>query len=204
MNEPLTPVDIHNVSFRRPALGKRGYDEDQVDAFLDEAEQEFTRLRAENRALREELDRAGAMPERELAALAVQLGRLSAERAEAERQARAVEAELDRARAAGAEPPATGVIAMARRTADEYLDDARREAEQLLTAARTEADRLTSDAQLRASTTDSDARHRHTQALSGLAERREEALADLDRLRLLAQAQREEIRRMVAQRLADL
>jgi DivIVA domain-containing protein len=32
---PLTPGDVRNVVFDKAPLGKRGYDEDQVDAFLD-------------------------------------------------------------------------------------------------------------------------------------------------------------------------
>ena len=32
---PLTPADIHNVAFKKPPIGKRGYDEEEVDAFLD-------------------------------------------------------------------------------------------------------------------------------------------------------------------------
>ena len=30
---PLTPADVHNVVFKKPPIGKRGYDEDDVDAF---------------------------------------------------------------------------------------------------------------------------------------------------------------------------
>jgi DivIVA domain-containing protein len=36
--EPLTPQDIRDVAFDRAPLGKRGYDEKQVDAFLDRIE----------------------------------------------------------------------------------------------------------------------------------------------------------------------
>src|ERR1700733_1439099 len=32
---PLTPADVHNVAFSKPAIGQRGYNEDEVDAFLD-------------------------------------------------------------------------------------------------------------------------------------------------------------------------
>ena len=32
---PLTPADVHNVAFSKPPIGKRGYNEDEVDAFLD-------------------------------------------------------------------------------------------------------------------------------------------------------------------------
>ncbi len=31
----LTPADVDNVAFSRPPRGKRGYDEHEVDAFLD-------------------------------------------------------------------------------------------------------------------------------------------------------------------------
>ncbi|GKU68012.1 DivIVA domain-containing protein, partial [Mycobacterium montefiorense] len=57
---PLTPADVHNVAFSKPPIGKRGYNEDEVDAFLDLVENELTRLIEENSDLRqriEELDR---------------------------------------------------------------------------------------------------------------------------------------------------
>jgi DivIVA domain-containing protein len=41
---PLTPADIKKVAFSRPPMGKRGYNEDEVDAFLDRVESEFSRL----------------------------------------------------------------------------------------------------------------------------------------------------------------
>jgi DivIVA domain-containing protein len=31
----LTPEDVRNVAFSKPRIGKRGYNEDEVDAFLD-------------------------------------------------------------------------------------------------------------------------------------------------------------------------
>src|SRR3954466_8586813 len=50
---PLTPADVHNVAFSKPPIGKRGYNEDEVDAFLDLVEAELTRLVEENTDLRE-------------------------------------------------------------------------------------------------------------------------------------------------------
>src|SRR4030088_2915595 len=55
---PLTPADVHNVAFKKPPIGKRGYDEDEVDAFLDEVERELARLIEENNDLRAQVDRA--------------------------------------------------------------------------------------------------------------------------------------------------
>ncbi|GFJ86335.1 hypothetical protein Phou_105150 [Phytohabitans houttuyneae] len=48
----LTPADIHNIAFKKPSIGKRGYDEEHVDAFLDELEQELIRLIEANNDLR--------------------------------------------------------------------------------------------------------------------------------------------------------
>ena len=56
---PLTPADVHNVAFKKPPIGKRGYDEEEVDAFLDEVERELARLIEENTELRMQGDRGG-------------------------------------------------------------------------------------------------------------------------------------------------
>jgi DivIVA domain-containing protein len=37
----LTPENVSNVAFSRPPIGKRGYNEDEVDAFLDRVEEEM-------------------------------------------------------------------------------------------------------------------------------------------------------------------
>ena len=51
----LTPADVHNVAFKKPSIGKRGYDEDEVDAFLDLVEAELSRLIEENNELTQRL-----------------------------------------------------------------------------------------------------------------------------------------------------
>src|SRR4051812_25665034 len=60
---PLTPADVHNVVFKKPPIGKRGYDEDEVDAFLDVVEAELARLIEENNELRSSPGRGGARRE---------------------------------------------------------------------------------------------------------------------------------------------
>src|SRR3989440_12411538 len=52
---PLTPADVHNVAFSKPPIGKRGYNEDEVDAFLDLVEAELARLIEENNDLRNQV-----------------------------------------------------------------------------------------------------------------------------------------------------
>jgi len=48
----LTPADVHAVAFKKPPIGKRGYDEEEVDEFLDKVEEELARLIEENNQLR--------------------------------------------------------------------------------------------------------------------------------------------------------
>ncbi|MCK4777286.1 MAG: DivIVA domain-containing protein [Actinomycetia bacterium] len=50
----LTPLDIHQKEFRR---GLRGYNEEDVDSFLDEIATEFEKLFQENIDLREQVER---------------------------------------------------------------------------------------------------------------------------------------------------
>jgi DivIVA domain-containing protein len=50
---PLTPAEVHNVVFKKPPIGKRGYDEEEVDAFLDIIEVELARLIDENADLKD-------------------------------------------------------------------------------------------------------------------------------------------------------
>ncbi len=49
---PLSPAEVHNVAFKKPPIGKRGYDEEEVDAFLDVVEVELSRLIEENNDLK--------------------------------------------------------------------------------------------------------------------------------------------------------
>lgn len=52
---PLTPADVHNVAFKKPPVHKRGYDDEEVDAFLDLVEAELARLIEENADLRNQI-----------------------------------------------------------------------------------------------------------------------------------------------------
>ncbi len=56
---PLTPEDVRNRRFK---TSFRGYDEEEVDTFLDEVEVELTRLLGDNDGLRQRLDAVAAAP----------------------------------------------------------------------------------------------------------------------------------------------
>ena len=53
---PLTPADVHNVAFAKPPIGKRGYNEDEVDQFLDLVEDTLGQLLDENEDLRQQVE----------------------------------------------------------------------------------------------------------------------------------------------------
>src|SRR6476469_2321990 len=78
---PLTPAEVHNVAFKKPPIGKRGYDEEEVDAFLDIVEVELARLIEENNDLRARANGGAPAPAQAPAAQADD-GRLEAATAE--------------------------------------------------------------------------------------------------------------------------
>ncbi|MEU4427346.1 DivIVA domain-containing protein [Actinoplanes sp. NPDC024001] len=210
---PLTPADIHNVAFKKPPMGKRGYGEEEVDAFLDEAEQEMIRLLEDNAALKDEL-RRGADPsstvvlDNEMAGLAAQLDRLVAARDRAEQHARSLQAELENARRQPPPAPApTGgderVLMMAQRTADEYLRDAERESGDVLAGANEQADQMVSDARLRATTIEGDAQRNHAKAMEELATGRADMLDEIDRLGRFARTYQEALQQHVVAQLRE-
>src|SRR6478672_12370672 len=89
---PLTPAEVHNVAFKKPPIGKRGYDEEEVDAFLDIVEVELARLIEENNDLRARAN--GGAPSGAPAGAPVDDGRLEA----AQNELSAAQHELNSAR----------------------------------------------------------------------------------------------------------
>jgi DivIVA domain-containing protein len=120
---PLTPEDVQKKQFSTVRF-KEGYDEEEVDAFLDEVEAELRRLLAENTSL----------------------GRVAPAPAAQAAPAAAAPA----APAAPAEDPsetALRTLLLAQRTADEAIAQARAEAEQVVAQARVRAGSIESEAQ---------------------------------------------------------
>jgi DivIVA domain-containing protein len=215
---PLTPADVHNVAFKKPPIGKRGYDEEEVDAFLDEVERELARLIEENNELRAQGGgrpvAAGAGGDGRLAAeltdLKATLDRVQREKASAEQAARQMQGELEQVRAQGGggagdgEQQALRVLMMAQRTADDHVSDARREAEKLLTDARTKADELTRDARSKAEALERDARTRHQEAMGGLEAKRTALSKHLEELKQFEREYRTRLKAYLESQLRDL
>ncbi|MDG4824647.1 DivIVA domain-containing protein [Asanoa sp. WMMD1127] len=183
---PLTPADVHNIAFSKPSIGKRGYDEEEVDAFLDSLEQELVRLIEENHRLRALAARepAGVDPR-----LAEAVDEAAADLGRAQRAARAMEAELHEARSArrGPDRPAVSpqVLTMAERSADSHVGEARRAADDLLSEARATARHITDEALAAAATLDLDARRRHQEAIDAVDAERAATLAQIEELEAL-------------------
>ncbi|MBE1490000.1 DivIVA domain-containing protein [Plantactinospora soyae] len=58
----LTPSDVRNIAFKKPALGRRGYDEQEVDEFLEEVESTIAAMTEEIATLRAQSGPTGTPP----------------------------------------------------------------------------------------------------------------------------------------------
>ncbi|WP_433324994.1 DivIVA domain-containing protein [Spirillospora sp. CA-294931] len=220
---PLTPADVRNKQFSTTRL-RPGYDEEEVDAFLDEVEAELDRLIQENEELRAKLAEClrGKVPA--MAAPIVEpkpdvakipepprpepqpqpepepaLGGLSMSSPSGEDNMDTAARVL-----ALAQQTADQAIADARREADETLGRARREAEEILGKARRQADQIVSEARSRAEALDRDAQERHRQVMGSLVQQREELEREVDNLRAFEREYRSRLKVYLEGQLRDL
>lgn len=192
----LTPADVHNVAFSKPPIGKRGYNEDEVDAFLDLVETELARLIEDNNELRQqveqldaeldsargELESAKAGGSAPAAQSAPQRG--SADEAPSRRLAPVPppsSTEQTQATAAGllggenGEPnvQAAKVLGLAQEMADRLTAEAKTESDGMLAEARTKSEQLLSDARSKADSMVNEARTRAESMLNDARTRAE-------------------------------
>ncbi len=218
---PLTPADVRNKQFSTTRL-RPGYDEEEVDAFLDEVEAELDRLIQENEELRAKLAevlRGGKMQQQQQPLNSPHMDGsdlMSQEpphRQEPERRPEpmsmhksSAEDNMDTAARvlALAQQTADQAIADARREADETLSRARREADDLLTKARRQSEQITSDARARAESLERDAQERHRQAMGSLVQSREELERRVDDLRAFEREYRSRLKAYLEGQLRDL
>ena len=219
---PLTPADVRNKQFSTTRL-RPGYDEEEVDAFLDEVEAELDRLLQENEELRAKLAefmRGGKAPAPALSSplpeappelMAPEPPRPEPERRQHEPMmgmmgAAPVEDNMDTAARvlALAQQTADQAIADARREADETLGRARREADDILGKARRQAEQITGDARSRAESLERDAQERHRQAMGSLVQQREELERRVDDLRAFEREYRSRFKAYLEGLLRDL
>jgi DivIVA domain-containing protein len=222
---PLMPADVRNKHFSTTRL-RPGYDEEEVDAFLDEVEAELDRLIQENEELRGKLAevlRGGGRSD-----LPVFASPMSDSRPPAPLTA-PVLLEQERQPSAGARANAAGgnadaeagvhhaahvlslaqtvadqAIADARREADEALARARLQADEILAGARSQAEQIAGDARAHAESLERDAQERHRQAMGSLVGQREELERRVDDLRTFEREFRARLTGYLEGRLRDL
>src|ERR1017187_5029227 len=215
---PLTPADVRNKQFSTTRL-RPGYDEEEVDAFLDEVEAELDRLIQENEELRAKLAevlRGGKMaaplnsphldngPE----LMSSEPMRMEPERRPEPMMMGGMKSPEDNMDTAArvlalAQQTADQAIADARREADETLNRARREADDLLTKARRQSEQITSDARARAESLERDAQERHRQAMGSLVQQREELERRGDDLRAFERESRSRLKASLEGQMRD-
>lgn len=155
----LTPEDVVNKRFQ-PTKFREGYDQDEVDDFLDEIVVELRRLTQENEELRRRLSESGAgegeqaVPAPVAAAPAAKAAEPAKEEAKPVVEAAKVEAPKVAAAAAPAAPAQTataesaaGVLAMAQRLHDEYVGAGVEQRDKIIAEAKVEAHSLVNDAE---------------------------------------------------------
>jgi len=225
---PLTPADVRNKQFSTTRL-RPGYDEEEVDAFLDEVEAELDRLIQENEELRAKLAEClrGKVP-----AMAAPIVEPKPEMAPMQEMPKPPEPKREPEPAMGlglqpspppppiapsednmdtaarvlalAQQTADQAIADARREADETLGRARREAEDILGKARRQAEQVVSEARARAESLERDAQDRHRQAMGTLVQTREELERKVDDLRAFEREYRSRLKAYLEGQLREL
>lgn len=133
----LTEDDVVNKTFSDTKNRQIGYNQDEVDDFLDEVAESIKELTDERDSLRAELDAARA-----------RIGELEAAQTE-NASAPAQAASFTEAPAEGGDQSgsAAGVLALAQRLHDEYVNNGREEGDRIVAEANAESTRIIRDAE---------------------------------------------------------
>lgn len=221
----LTPQDVQNKVFS-PTRFRTGYNEDEVDSFLDEVEAELTKLLDENSDLRRQVDEVrrsgggggGGVPPQ----LIDENNQLRRQLEEARRQvaqAQAQAAQTARERP-GQQPATTGAMAAAAAappagrspTAEAEIEQrvartlvlAQRTADEALREARNEAERARREARADADRIIGEARAHVAEQLGGLEDDKRRLEGQVEQLRAFEREYRTRLRAYLEMQLRDL
>jgi DivIVA domain-containing protein len=211
---PLTPADVHNVAFSKPPIGKRGYNEDEVDAFLDLVEAELARLIEENNDLRNQVEQL----DQQLRAAPVDNGR-NLRPLEPPRPVMAPvpppmmeqpppggDHHVQAAKVLGlaqemadrltgeAKAEADGMLGEARTKSEQLLSDARAKADGMVNEARTRAEAMLNDARTRAETLDRQSREKAASLERDAARKHAEILGSISQEKSVLEKKIDELR----------
>lgn len=220
----LTPEDVVNKRFQ-PTKFREGYDQDEVDDFLDEIVVELRRLNQENEELRKKVAQLTANPQAAAAAPAPVVEKVPA--AEDKSDVAKAESKEAKAKEAGAEKPAkeeaaaaaavpaaapapavqapapaatgggaesaAGVLAMAQRLHDEYVN-----------AGVEQRDKIIAEAQIEASSLVNDAQEKSRKTLGALEQQRSVLERKVEQLRAFERDYRARLKAYIEGQLRDL
>ncbi|MFJ6278832.1 DivIVA domain-containing protein [Arthrobacter subterraneus] len=157
----LTPEDVVNKRFQ-PTKFREGYDQDEVDDFLDEIVVELRRLNQENDDLRRQLSEASTGTAQNTAVPAPVAASTSTEEVREEEKPEEPKVEAPKVEERPAPQPvaaaapaqqgnsaesAAGVLAMAQKLHDEYVNAGVEQRDKIIAEAQIEASGLVNDAQ---------------------------------------------------------
>lgn len=201
----LTPEDVVNKRFQ-PTKFREGYDQDEVDDFLDEIVVELRRLHQENDELRKKLADNTSNVQAAPAAPAPLLEKVPETAAEPVKEAvveaapakpaapaaPVVEAAPAPAAATGVES-AAGVLAMAQKLHDEYVN-----------AGVEQRDKIIAEAQIEASSLVNDAQEKSRKTLGALEQQRSVLERKVEQLRGFERDYRSRLKTYIEGQLRDL
>jgi len=203
----LTPEDVVNKRFQ-PTKFREGYDQDEVDDFLDEIVVELRRLNQENDELRKKLAEATSRQGSEAAAVPAPVAAAPAtqEAQAVQKPAPAVKEQpkTQAAPAVSAAAPAptqhtavaesaAGVLAMAQKLHDEYVN-----------AGLEQRDKIIAEAQMEASTLVNDAQEKSRKTLGALEQQKAVLERKLEQLRGFERDYRSRLKAYIEGQLRDL
>src|SRR6266566_4642679 len=211
---PLTPADVHNVAFKKPPIGKRGYDEDEVDAFLDLVEAELARLIEENNDLKAQVDdmaRSGGPGPQQLRPppepMVVPPPQVAPARIDENSQVVKVLAmaqETAEKYVSDAKTESDRMIGDARATSDRMIGEARSKADAMLGDARTQATSMEREARGKATSLVQDAERKHNEIIGGLEQRKGTLEKRIEELRTFEREYRTRLKSYLESQLRDL
>ncbi|MDP5226194.1 MULTISPECIES: DivIVA domain-containing protein [Arthrobacter] len=192
----LTPEDVVNKRFQ-PTKFREGYDQDEVDDFLDEIVVELRRLNQENEELRKQLGGKGAEAPVAEAPKAEPVKEEAPKPAPVKEEAPAAPKAAEPAPVTSAIPAsaesAAGLLAMAQQMHDQHVSDG---------AAR--RDKIIAEAQIEASTLVNDAQEKSRQVLGVLEQQRSVLERKVDQLRGFERDYRSRLKSYIEGQLRDL
>jgi DivIVA domain-containing protein len=203
----LTPEDVVNKRFQ-PTKFREGYDQDEVDDFLDEVVVELRRLTAENEELRQRLQAAESAPQQ----------------AQVEQPAPAAEPEPEPAPVAAAPEPApvaaaapastvpadedtegtTNLLTLARRLHEEHVREGIEKRDALIAEGTAQAARLVSEAEAKQRQIIADTENTNRQRVQVLEQEQRQLEGKIDELRTFERDYRAQLKSYIQGQLSEL